>query len=441
MSNGFGTSYSITGSTFKERAKVMAIKPGPSKDQCSHNYIRIAPPMLQQANNLAGWRMWHNIHFGYEGPGKDPGKNTPRTFVCPRKEQKVNGEWRVVQGCDECTKNEQMAQARKAAEVSVLNQANAAMAAGQPVSEQQIKEAVKAACKQYNDYLKCHNLQRGYWVNGWSPELNAPVRCRLNAKACNKVIKLIEDYRNRGIDALALDQGLLFDVRRYGDGFGTEDEVVIVTEDQVINGMNIPMPKRFPLTPEMQQRLLSECQDLGDPSPSVYLTPEQVAELVRLGDEDVEAVDRFFKRTQAERKGDGGSAPRVQNPLVPAAPVAAERIPSPPSLPQAAPVTPNMFAQPQTTMGNPPPPSFIQGDQNPFLRAVAAPNFRPGEPTPDQMPEFKPPTQGFGSTPAPAVPPRTNWTAEELMNRLGLTPKTNVTNPAEAVEKLLKDGK
>jgi hypothetical protein len=57
------------------------------------------------------------------------------------------------------------------------------------------------------------------------------------------------------------------------------------------------------------------------------------------------------------------------------------------------------------------------------------------------MPEFKPPTQGFGSTPAPAVPPRTNWTAEELMNRLGLTPKTNVTNPAEAVEKLLKDGK
>ncbi len=464
MSNGFATSYSLSGSTFKERAKVMAIKPGPSKDTCSHNYIRPAPPMLEQANN-GSWRVWHNIHFGYEAPSKDPGRNNPRTFVCCKREERVDGAWRVVQTCPECAKNAQVEQDRKMAEADIHAQVNAYVKAGGQVTDAQIKEAVAARCKPYVDYQKRHNLQRGWWINGWSPDTNAPVRCRLNDKACKKMIELLEEYRRRGIDGLALDQGLLFDVRRYGNGFGKEDEVVVVTEEETINGQKIPMPKRFPLTPEMQQRLLAECQDLGDPSPSVYLSPEQVTELVRMGDQDPEAVDRFFKRTQTERRGDGGSAPRSTNPLMPAAPVVADRIPTPPTLPQQftpapttqlpgpmyapAPVTYQANLFPQVTMGNPPPPNFIQGDQNPFARATAAPNFRPGEPVGDQIPEFAKPAEhpptfgGFGAT-APATPVLTQqkWTKEELMKRLNLQPSTEsppqAVSPAELAEQLLK---
>ncbi len=126
--------------------------------------------------------------------------------------------------------------------------------------------------------------------------------------------KMAEIETSDEINALALDQGLLFNIIRSGDGFAVPDTFEIVQENVMIDGKKYKQYKLAPISDEEAAKALEEIEDLAKAG-GMRLTFDQIQALVDCSG-DPEEVDRIIGSNtgmKAEAKAEmKAEAPKVQ---------------------------------------------------------------------------------------------------------------------------------
>jgi hypothetical protein len=248
------------------------------------NVIRIMPPM-HSLGDEGKWAVYYTTHWGYAGISRsDATKVTVRPFRCIEDKDRRSG--MVRQACPECENF-------RAKEKEATAYEAALKAKGMD------DKAVKADpdMKAFDLWLQQHAPERKWYINVMYKDRSFG-DYKINHKTHKKGIdsKIAELLDNQQIDALDLDQGVWFNIKRLGDGFSVPDVVEVVMRPGERKGsLDIELA---PLTPEEQARGLKECRDLATLG-GTLLSEEQIYALVQ-SDASPEAVDKIFGAREAQ---------------------------------------------------------------------------------------------------------------------------------------------
>jgi hypothetical protein len=264
--------------------------------QKGDNFIRILPPMHSLAEE-GRWAVYETMHWGYAGvDGKDQNKTKARPFRCIREEDRRTN--MVLQECPECTLIEQYKAQEKEVEARLR-------------SEGKTDEEVQAGLAPIQGWLKAHRPDAKWYIavkkGDDFGQFKIPHRMK---KQIEEIIQkvLTED----GIDALDLDQGLVFNIKRTGDGFSVPDTVELVMEDVVVNGRKLKQIKVEPITEEQANKALEKIEDLSKAG-GLRLTYEQIKALTECSG-DPEEVDQIIgKKGSAEASAPAAGAKTTNN--------------------------------------------------------------------------------------------------------------------------------
>lgn len=235
------------------------------------NVFRILPEMFT-AKEKGLWAVYHARHWGYKNA---KGKQQP--FACVRK---FDTKTRLVSHeCGFCKDQEKHKAAVdatdakvKALRVNIKDAEEAGDLKLVATLETQLAPAVEALTVARRAYMP---QERKFWVNAMSPSgefgilaLPKTVYEQLQGKRDNNtnvrskgIINLLEE--EEGINALDVNEGVWFNIRRTGeDQFNTEYQVVVQTERVEIEGKKYNRPKSAPLSQEQKQTAVKKCRDL-----------------------------------------------------------------------------------------------------------------------------------------------------------------------------------
>ncbi len=292
----FGKKSSFTGGgTFKKR-NTWSIKPG-------DNVIRILPQMHSLAEDENGWHVYERMHWGYAGVDtKDPSKVRGKPFRCIREDDRRNG--LVLQECPECTKREAVEAEMKETEARLTTEGKE-----KGLKDDKLAEYVAAGLEPIKLWLKAHNVDAKTYLAVKKGEeygqFKVPYRMY---KAMRD--KMAEIETSDEINALALDQGLLFNIIRSGDGFAVPDTFEIVQENVVIDGKKYKQYKLAPISDEEAAKALEEIEDLAKAG-GMRLTFDQIQALVDCSG-DPEEVDRIIGSNTGMKAETKVEAPKAQ---------------------------------------------------------------------------------------------------------------------------------
>jgi len=324
VSTNYGTSYSFSGggNDFNQTRDVKIHSGKDRGDTKAYKTIfRIAPPML---SGIESGRIviYEPKHWGYSGVNrKDPTKSSARTFICTR--ERDFRENVITQECAECLLIEEEEKRLLGEICSLLGIKDDGKLRYRDLFSRAIEKATNTTQRDMmlssyrflagNDGIGAHSLDTKPWkLIAWSETDQMAGFLRLSAynwrqlKARKSDEKdpakqgLIDKWSAMGVDPIAPDQGLFFELTRIGNGSGigtAKDKIEVVQEyvdpNRPIAGSK---PRMAPITPTMDAAF-AQCGDLTDCSPSVRLSPSQVKQLTdlyRLGQNSPEAVDEIF---------------------------------------------------------------------------------------------------------------------------------------------------
>ena len=259
--------------------------------QKGDNRIRILPPMHSLAEE-GRWAVYETMHWGYAGvDGKDQNKTKARPFRCIKEEDRRTN--MLLQECPECTLIEQYKAQEKEVEARLR-------------SEGKAEEEVQAGLAPIQGWLKAHRPDAKWYMavkkGDDFGQFKIPHRMK---KQIEEIIQkvLAED----GIDALDLDQGLEFNVKRTGDGFSVPDTVELVMEDVLVNGRKLKQIKVSPITEEEANKALEKIDDLSKAG-GLRLSYDQIKALTESSG-DPEEVDQIIgKKGSAEASAPAAGA-------------------------------------------------------------------------------------------------------------------------------------
>ena len=289
-------SYDSQSTNSYEEINRFTIKGGKPGEQ-THTIFRIAPPMLKSAEKGV-WVVWEPIHWGYFSVDKkDPTKRQARPFKCIKDKNTI---------CPECELIDEYIAARKRLDPSE----------GKTKDERKLSDEDLLLLAPLEEFLDgtgpkregAHRLDKKWKMNVYmrseqkagtlriSSDLYGLIKARKGSET--KAPGLIDEYLKDGLDLIAAEEGVWFDVTRTGNGFGTKDRVDIVKEKK-------GRSEEIVLAPivegnEIYTALVRDCkQDLGVCSFPV-LNFDQINDLVKLqrsGDLDPEKIEAIFKRS------------------------------------------------------------------------------------------------------------------------------------------------
>ena len=216
---------------------------------------RILPPILSQVAT-GKFVLPHSSHYGYGTKKQGTDKEIVNPFYCVEESKWVAGKLVILQECPECQAI-QMVKAQKAQiEISMQKE-------GKSAAE------IQSATESHKNWLSKHNREFKFYANVKDSSGRYFTAKMPGKSVWKKIETLIGDYKNRRvpIDAISASQGLWFRISRSGEGFGTEYDVEVVTEEVIINGQVIDgaqKPKLAPLTVEDANKARNACMDIGD---------------------------------------------------------------------------------------------------------------------------------------------------------------------------------
>lgn len=238
------------------------------------NIYRILPPLGKLAAS-GGWAVFEALHWGYRG------SKGMRPFKCIFK-KKFKSDMVLVQ-CPECS---------KIAEYKKLEEDAIEAKAGEGLTKEQIKEAVKPL----SDWLFSHNLDKKWYVNAMKED-GSIGRLAMPHKMYQALQERIQKVINEdGIDPIAVDGGVYFVMTRTGKGVQTAFSVDVQYTQELVNGRKVKAVKPAPLTEEMLAKVAADAYDLSDSFRS--LKYEEIKRLVDSGG-DPDEVDHVFSSPDA----------------------------------------------------------------------------------------------------------------------------------------------
>lgn len=310
----FGTNKpKFSGGSYKKR-NTWGIKPG-------NNPIRVLPQMHSLAEDEDGWHVYVKMHWGYQGvDSKDPSKTRGKPFNCIEDKDRRNG--LVLQECPECTKVAQVEAEKveleaklnaEAKEKGLSTESKGKNKEGEPLPSE-FEEYVEAGLTPIKLWLKAHNLDKKVYLAVKKGDEYGQFKVTYTMfKAMRAKMKEIDDAES--INALALDQGLIFNVIRKGDGFVERDTFEIVMEDVVVNGKKYKQYKLASISEEEANKALEEIDDLAKAG-GLRITFDQIQALVNSSG-DPEEVDAILALGKAElsttKVGDDGALKKTSN--------------------------------------------------------------------------------------------------------------------------------
>jgi hypothetical protein len=293
-----------------KRVKHFSLKEG--KDGgVTHNIFRIIPPILSNAAT-GRWAVWEPIHWGYMGVNsKDPTKTVYRSFRCPGTK---------ASPCPECILINEVMEKRETLDPSKGEYRKS--------GKNKPDEDVLPLLRPLEAFLDGsgpkregrHRCDRKWKLNVFAREDQQAGDLRISSALYNQ-LKAFPDKaatnpglidkllrRAKPIDAIAPKQGVWFDFIRTGNGFGTQDKVEIVRDDD-------EQPIIAPIVEGgvIDVAVDTGCGDLSSCAPAAELTVEQIQRLTdlwRAGKADPEEVDKVFnssaksKPVQTRFRGD-----------------------------------------------------------------------------------------------------------------------------------------
>lgn len=266
--------------------------------QKGDNLIRILPPMHSLADE-GKWAVYETMHWGYAGvDSKDSNKTKARPFRCVKVEDRRTK--MVLQDCPECSLIEQYQAREKELEAQLRSEAKE-----KKLSDKDAQEFVEAGLAPVQGWLKAHRPDAKWYLAVKKGEdygqFKVPHRMKKQIEEIAQKV-LAED----GIDALELDQGLVFNIKRTGDGFSVPDTVELVMEDVVVNGRKLKQIKTAPLSEDEANRALEKIEDLSKAG-GLRLSYDQIKALTECSG-DPEEVDQIIgKKGGAEASAPAGS--------------------------------------------------------------------------------------------------------------------------------------
>lgn len=323
MSN-YGTTYSFGGGgDGADQTRDIKILSGKERGDTKayKTVFRIAPPMLSGIDT-GRIVIYEPKHWGYSGVNRrDPTKPTARTFLCTR--ERDFRENIITQECAECLLIEEEEKRLLGEICSLLGIKDDGKLRYRDLFSRAIEKATSAAQRDLmvssyrflagNDGIGAHSLDSKPWkLIAWSETDQVAGFLRLSPynwrqlKARKSDEKdpskqgLIDRWMAAGVDPIAPNQGLFFELTRIGNGsgIGTAKDKIEVVQEYVDPSRPVmgSKPRLAPITPAMDAAF-SQCRDLTDCSPSVRLSASQVQQLTdlyRQGKNSPEAVDEIF---------------------------------------------------------------------------------------------------------------------------------------------------
>lgn len=320
----YGNNYSFGGfgGDGSGQAKDLKIQSGKERGDTKAyvTVFRIAPPILS-GREFGRIVIYEPKHWGYSGVNRrDPTKPTARTFLCTR--ERDFRENVITQECAECLLIEESEKRLLQEIVALLGLKDdgklrwkelygAAIAKASGAQQSMMASLYKFLAG--DNGIGSHSLDGKPWkLNAWSETDQEAGFLRLSGSNWRQIKArksderdsakqgLIDKWISSGVDPIAPDQGLFFQLTRIGNGSGmgtAKDKIEIVTEpiDPARPAMG-SRPKMAPITEKMDAAFAT-CRDLTDCSPSVRLSAALVAQLVdlyRRGENSPEAVDEIF---------------------------------------------------------------------------------------------------------------------------------------------------
>lgn len=305
--DGFGTSdRSAPEPNFKKYSRFKV-------KEATKNIWRIFPRMKSLRNTPKGHRHFSRVHWGYSGVNfKDPTKTSFRPFLCV---EEYNYKTKmVVVPCDECVKI-------KAKEVQLEDIEIACRQTGKTPDETALMMAPLKA------WLNDHNRDSKWNLAACNPSFEFGV-LKLSNTNMKKLDLLFDELQAKGIDPLALDQGVWVEFTRNNKN-GLDDVVSVVNdmvEATLPDGTKVSAPvlRKAPITAEQAKAALEAIPDLATFETAV--TREQVKLLAKCSG-DPEEVTAIFNMTQPNREQSPRSpAPTRQVQTIPTGPSTTEQI-------------------------------------------------------------------------------------------------------------------
>lgn len=280
------------------------------KPDTGDNFIRILPPMHTLAE-AQEWCKYYSTHWGFAGVNpSDPSKQAMRPFRCIEVSDRRTR--MVTQECPACERY-------KATQQKAEDQESALKASGKSAEE------IETAMTPIRDWLKAFKVERKWYVNvmykdGHFGDYKLNHKIHMNALRAytegNDTTKSLLEAE--GIDPLALDQGVWFNIKRVGNGFAQPDTIEVEQEtiDAEVNGKKVKVKQilQAPLTDEQADRALKECRDLAKLG-GLTLSYDQVLKLVECNG-DPEEVDRIIggsKREESAKAAPAAPTPAPAN--------------------------------------------------------------------------------------------------------------------------------
>lgn len=254
-----------------------------------NNIYRILPPIGELAKDGV-WAVYECLHWGFKG------SKGMRPFRCIQKKDFKTKMVKVQ--CPECDR--------------ILEKTTAVNARKMDLEKQgKTKAEVDEHLKPLTDWLFSHNLDKKWYVNALTMD-GKITRLAIPHKMYVQLQEKISELVTKGIDPIAVDGGVWFNLKRSGTGNQTS-HTVSVEEEMVmaeVNGKKQPLPvtKRAPLTQEVIDRLGNEAHDLKNSFRSIAY--DDIKRLVSSnGDPDV--VDAVFTAGEFSKDGETGDEPEA----------------------------------------------------------------------------------------------------------------------------------
>ncbi len=163
------------------------------------------------------------------------------------------------------------------------------------------KKDAEEKLKFLGDWLFSHNCDKKWSLNTHDIGADKIGRLQISHTMMSALQLTVGDLVKKGVDPLAVDQGVIFDLQRFKDDKGIyTNRVLVVMEEFTPPGMNEKFEriKKAPLTPEFLKRMETEAWDLKDMFRKV--TADEVARLVSSGG-DASVVDSVFSAPEGKR--------------------------------------------------------------------------------------------------------------------------------------------
>lgn len=244
------------------------------------NIYRILPPLGELAAEGV-WAVYECLHWGFKGT------KGMRPFRCIQKKD-FNTKMVKVQ-CPECD--------RIAEKLAVVEDTKAKLKA-----DGKSKEFIDEHVKPLTDWLYSHNLDKKWYVNALTMDgkiTRLAIPHKMYVQLQEKITELVT---KKGIDPIAVDGGVWFNLKRTGMGNQTAHSVSVEEETVMaeVNGKKTPLPmiKQAPLTQEIINRLGAEAHDLKNSFRT--LSFDDIKRLVTSGG-DPEVVDAVFSAGEFTR--------------------------------------------------------------------------------------------------------------------------------------------